>query len=453
MIAFAPGGRLRGLAADAGVRATVVARVVAMAGAPVSLYLAATRLSPSRQGYYFVAVNIVALAQLFELGLGTIVVQFASHEWPRLRWGARGGLEGEPAACDAIAALLLAGIRWFGTAAILLFVVAGAGGALLYGHAYDSGALEFGVFWFGYVALTALYFVAIPFVCVAEGCGDLVAVQRMRAWQAAAVLAALWTGILAAGPLAAAWFAATAQFGVAAAWLLRRHRGLLSAPRTLPAHLVGAAAPYPVRYRAEQGRSARLWLALALASQLLAPILLWMRGGDAAGRLGVTLALALAPLTLAVAWLHGRYPAFGALVAEGRTKEFDALAKHATGEAVAVFIAGAAAVTGVALWLPSVLPAVAVRVLPVTSLLALLGGALASLLLQAMAGWLRAFRDEQISGAIVGGAAVTVLASAGAAAFGGVGAMTIAFAAASLGVAVPLAATHFFRVRRERLSG
>jgi hypothetical protein len=106
---------------DAGVRATVASRAIALAGAPVTLYLAATRLPPDDQGWYFVAINIVAFAQLCELGLGTIIVQFASHEWPRLRWGRGGGLEGDPGARDSVAALLVTATRWFGGAASCSF--------------------------------------------------------------------------------------------------------------------------------------------------------------------------------------------------------------------------------------------------------------------------------------------------------------------------------------------
>lgn len=443
--------RLRALAADAGVRATATARLIALAGAPVSIYLAATRLTPSSQGYYFVAVNVIALAQLFEIGLGTIIVQFASHEWPRLRWGRDGGLEGEPAARNAIHAIVHAAVRWYGLSALVLFAIAGVGGTLLYGRTAPESAVGFVVLWCGFVAMTAVYLTLIPFIAVAEGCGDLLGVQRMRAWQAAALLAALWTGILTHGSLVAAWLGASAQLLVAAGWLVWRHRALLRAPRSRQVPLSGEARGLPGRFRAEQGRSAQLWLALWLAPQLLTPMALKLAGGDAAGRLGVTLAIALAPLTLALAWLHGRYPSFGALVAEGRTVEFDALARRATTEALAVFVAGALVVTGIVVLLPLIAPSVAVRVLPLPLLAALFGGALASLLLQAMAGWLRAFRDEGIAGPVVAGAALTVVASGVAAATGGVRALTLTFAAASLGAAVPIALVHFLRVRKERM--
>ncbi len=445
-------GRLRALAPDAGVRATAAARLVALAGAPVSLWLAATQLPAALQGYYFVGVVIVALGQLFELGLGTIIVQFASHEWPQLRWGARGGLEGDATARDTVAALLHTAVRWYGAAALVLFAVAGVGGSLLFHNPYATAPLLFPVLWCAFALVTALYLPMIPFICVAEGCGDLVSVQRMRGAQAAAVLLALWVGLLRGEPLMAVWLAAVAQFVVAAAWLAWRHPALVRAPRTLPATLMNGPSGLPAHFRREQGRSAQFWLAVFLTYQSLAPILLWLRGGDASGRLGITLAVALAPLTLAGAWLHGRFPAFGALVAEGRTAEFDQLARRATLEASAVFVALAGAVTGVVVALPLVAPQFAARFLPLPSLFALLAGAFGSLMLQAMAGWLRAFRDEQFATPIVLGALVVIVASAAAAAAGGVGTMTMVFAAASLGVAVPLALVHFRRVRRQRLA-
>jgi hypothetical protein len=443
---------LRAIAGDAGVRATVASRIVALAGAPVTLYLAATRLPPDEQGWYFVAINIVAFAQFCELGLGTIIVQFASHEWPRLRWGSGGGLDGDPDASDSVAALLSSAGRWFAIAAIALFLVAGIGGAAILGGSLGGSRLMFAIPWCGFVALTACYLLVLPYICVSEGCGDLVAVQRMRALQAAAILLALWAGILASRPLMAATYAAGAQLTVALLWLARRHRGLMRAPSRLPAIPAGASGLVE-RYRTEQARSALLWIALWVTPQLLAPVLLRTRGGDEAGRLGLTLAVATAPLTLAIAWLHGRYPSFGAMVAQGKTREFDALARQATVEAASVFIATCVALTSVVMALPLLLPAFALRFLPTTSLIALMAGNFGGLLLQAMAGWLRAFRDEGIATPIVGGALAVVVSSGVAGALGGAPVMTAVFAGSSLFVAVPLAGVHFLRVRRERMGG
>ena len=63
-------------------------RLVTLAAAPVTLLLVMTRLVPAEQGVYFIFVNAFALSQLFEIGVGSLVVQYASHEIPHVS-GAR----------------------------------------------------------------------------------------------------------------------------------------------------------------------------------------------------------------------------------------------------------------------------------------------------------------------------------------------------------------------------
>ena len=58
--------------------------------------------------------------------------------------------------------------------------------------------------------------------------------------------------------------------------------------------------------------------------------------------------------------------------------------------------------------------------------------------MQAMAGWLRAFRDEGIAAPIVGGTVAVVIASAVAGTLGGAQLMAAVFAVASLFIAVSL---------------
>ena len=139
------------------------------------------------------------------------------------------------------------------------------------------------------------------------------------------------------------------------------------------------------------------------------------------------------------------------MVAEGKTAEFDALARRAALEAVTVYMATCVMVTGVVLLLPYLLPSFAMRFLPPLSLAALMLGNLGGLLLQAMAGWLRAFRDEAIAAPIVGGAVAVVIASAVAGTLGGANLMALGLRGGEFFIAVPLAAVHFIRVRRGRL--
>jgi len=176
-----------------------------------------------------------------------------------------------------------------------------------------------------------------------------------------------------------------------------------------------AAGGIAARYRAEQGRSARVWFALWGAPQVLTPAVLWLHGAVAAGDLGLQMALALAPPVLGIAWLHARYPRLGALVAAGRLREFDETARHAFTQALGVFLAATAALYALVLALPRAFPALPPRLVSPGVLAGLLVGSLALVALQAMLAWVRAFADERLGDPV----AVACLGMAGGGIFGG----------------------------------
>jgi len=109
----------------------MLTRLALWLAAPVTLWLVATRRPVAEQGLYFIFWNIQALTQLMELGVGTLIVQFASHESPFLRWNSRGGLEGDQAASLRIREVLRDGRGWFGRVGLGLMLVGGVGGGWL----------------------------------------------------------------------------------------------------------------------------------------------------------------------------------------------------------------------------------------------------------------------------------------------------------------------------------
>lgn len=426
---------------------------MALVGAPVTLWLVATRVAPGEQGTYFVLVNLVALALFLEVGPGTILVQFAAHESRQLHWSPDGDLAGDPVARSAIGAILHRGLRWYAVAALVFFLIA-AGGGLWLAVPVDPRATLV-PWWIATICLVAPYFLLVPFLNVSEGCGAILPLQRMRSVQAAGVLAALWAGLLWGDALAACWLAALAQLMIAGGWLLLTRRGLLRASPAspaLPAALAGAEpGTVASRLRVELGKSAQFWIALYLAPQLLTPALLRLRGGSEAGQLGLTLALALAPLTISVAWLHGRYPAYGAMVAQNELSRFDRTARQAFVEATTVFIAGCVGVALLVALVARSAPVLVTRLLPPHALVALFVGAFTLLSLQAMAAWVRAFRYEVLrTPTVVACAVMSAGGIAGAWKGGGVGA-SVGFAAA--GVAALLPVTVLFLRERRRLLG
>jgi hypothetical protein len=250
-------------------------------------------------------------------------------------------------------------------------------------------------------------------------------------------------GLARARGIETAGAAASAQLAVAAIYLWRVRRALTDADPP-----VGRLAE---QYFAEQRKSARVWLALGLAPQLLTPATMALRGAADAGELGVHVALALAPAVLAVAWMHARYPRLGALVASGALSTFDETVRHAFRQALVVFAVASAAVIGVVWIAPVVSTALAARTLSPLLVAVLLVGNLAMVLFQAMLAWLRAFGDERFSSPVLIACVAMSVGSVGGAALGGSIGAAIGYSAVGAGVTVILA-VGFLRLRSQRLS-
>src|SRR5688572_23698617 len=169
---------------DRPVRLVLATRLVALVGAPVTLLLVATHLAPAEQGLYFVFVNVQALSQLFELGAGSLIVQFASYEFSRLRWEPNGSISGDADAQRRVSVLLRQGTRWYGVAALILASTALPAGLALFTARAEPGVPGFAFPWMATVLATASYLLLIPIVTTIEGSGRLVEVQRMRLTQA-----------------------------------------------------------------------------------------------------------------------------------------------------------------------------------------------------------------------------------------------------------------------------
>ena len=110
---------LSGLGIDRAVGWTVAARVWSILAGPVSVILIAAHLSAEEQGFYYTFASIVAFQVIFELGLGMVIVQFASHEKAFLEWRSDGTLGGSDVEKGRLAALLRKSLQWYAVATML----------------------------------------------------------------------------------------------------------------------------------------------------------------------------------------------------------------------------------------------------------------------------------------------------------------------------------------------
>jgi hypothetical protein len=413
------------------------------------MWLVATQRPVAEQGFYVILQNVQVVALVAEIGLGALVVQFVAHESSSLAWNDDGALRGDPAGLDRIARLIPAALRWYGRSGLFLLLALPVGWLLLSAEARRTGVAIMGP-WVCVVAATAANIAVIPLICLAEGAGLLLTVQRVRLAQAVASVTALWLGIVTVNALWGMVLFATVWLVVPVLWLATAHRGLLrQVLGWVSNHTPGGhpATALVKRYLRVQRRTAASSLALWAAPQSLAPALLIFQGAAIGGRAGFSLALATAPATLGSAWLFARNPQLGAHAASGDLEARDVLARQAMLQALGVCALLGVVVTGAVSALGAVSPSLAARAQPTGATAALAAASLGWVAIQAWAAWLRAERREPLTTATVVGALLVVGTTVLSAAASDATTTIFLYALAVLGVATPLAAIAFARAR------
>lgn len=413
---------LNALREDLGVRWLVVARLLALAGAPVTLWLALTRLDDAARGVYLVAVSVATIGPLFETGPGTLVVQFA----------ARGPAE-------AARIRRVAG-RWYTIAAGGVAILAGAGGVWWVGGRTALDDASFTAWWSLLAFSASGYVLLVPSLCLEEGAAGRVAVQRLRARQAVLTLVLLSGGLSVDVGLPAAALAALGVLLLSWHFVRKTHRPTAESRATADGELDASHGFAP-----RQNRSAVTWLALWAAAQALTPLVYRAADPATAGIVGVHVGLALAPMMIAVAWLHARFPAFGALASAGLIDDFDAAVGRALRQSASAFVLLAACLMCFVLLVQRVLPDVGEKLSPALVLL-LLVSSLVLLLIQAMLAWLRAFAEEPLAGSVAAAAGLALAGGGIGAAHHGVVGSGIGHAIGSL-VGLSVVIIHFIGAR------
>jgi hypothetical protein len=421
-------------------------RLVPLVAAPVTLWLIATQRSIAEQGAYFIFINTQAIAQTVEIGIGTLLVQFISHESAGLTWDVGGALGGDADSKRRVETILEVASRWYGRLAVVFAAIAIPLGLGLFA---TRGGLSWseGGWWITTVGFTAMSFTVVPALATLEGSARLAQVQRMRLVQVTASILALWICLINIDALCGVAAFAITWFLIQAGWLHRTYPRLLRyAMRRYSGD--GKLSALAGQLLAAQRKSAAMWLALSAAPQALVPCVLLANGPAAAGRIGMSLAIATAPVTLATAWLYSRYPRYGALVAQGATRELASLALRAAADAVGVCILGAAAGAIALALLRHVAPVFADRAMSPAVTLALGIGNSGWIVIQAITAYVRAWRGEPLAGATVLGAILVVGSTVLVATLqGAAGTIAITYAVAVLGGAAPLTILRFWRSR------
>jgi O-antigen/teichoic acid export membrane protein len=435
---------------DSEVLPTLLLRGWQIIAGGVLIFLIPFRLGQEEQGYYYAFASLLALQIFFELGMNQVILQMVSHEFAHVRPSGVNGLQGDTGRIDRLSSLVWLLRRWYRIAAILFFLMVCAGGIFFFSKKGNLPISTWVWVWVVLTFVTAINLYLSAMLTVLEGCGEIASVARMRVVQSVAGNCLMWTVLVLNGGLWAAPLVPMVAAAYTAYWL-RSNGGTIT--RLRQNSLVNAAS-ININWRTEifpfQWRIAVSWVSGYFIFQLFTPIAFAGLGAVEAGRLGITMSIFTAVLTVGMSWVNAKLPTFAAYISRNERANLNILFIAVAKRSVIFTITITLGIIAATLILTNMEIDAVKRFasLPVILCLALV--TCANCFIIAAAAYMRAHKEEPMMVVSV----VTGLATVAAATFGsryGVFTMMAWYAVISIFIALPWTAVLFLRYYRRTM--
>lgn len=310
------------LAVDRTVFLSVITKSWSLSAGPITVLLIATNFTAELQGYYFTFATIVALQVFVELGLGTVITQFSSHEWARLRIDEIGRIVGDNDARSRLISIAALAAKWYLIgAAITIF------GLGICGYAFFSSSATVGVNWiapwFLLCLTTGFSICLVPVWALLEGCNQLVQLYTFRFVQGVVSSITVWVAIVMGAELWTPSISTIAAVFCSIVFLRSKYHQFLKTlffSKVTGPKIIWWNDLFPMQWRV-----ALTMVTGFLVNSFFVPVIFKFQGPTVAGQMGMTLSIMVAIGNLSFSWFTPKIPQFCMLVAERRYQELDRL--------------------------------------------------------------------------------------------------------------------------------
>jgi len=439
---------LRAIGVNKAVLLFLVGKAFSSFTAPITLYLIVSRFTANEQGYYYTFSSLLGLSIFFELGLGVVITQYASHEYLLLSWAKDGSLEGDEVALSRVISLVKKSIKWYSIVMTLFIVCLIPAGIIFFKAKPESVSIAYVVPWITLIIFFGLNTCFIPVTSIIEGCGRIAEIQQLRIIQAIGSVICVWITILVGGRLIASSIEFVAYWFIILLWLFHKYKGLL-------AQIIRYKDdPYKqISWRKEvlpmQWRIAVSWLSAYFMNYTFVPLLFHYRTPVEAGKMGMSLKLSGFIYILSMAWINARVPGYGALVKNRSYKELDRIASRTTLQAICVgFVLTILMIIAIYILNVYTNKNYLDRILSLEILIIMCLANIAMMVNSSMGGYLRAHKQEPLMIASIFVAIITVIACLVSAKYYNANIMAIEYAVIQIMVALPLTFAVLTKKRR-----
>jgi O-antigen/teichoic acid export membrane protein len=333
---------------DSAVLPTIVFRSWSIVAGSVMVFFIVVWLRPDEQGYYYTFSSLLGLQMFFELGLNQVVIQLVSHEYALLKPDATvGSYSGDLCHLARLQSIIALLKRWYTTAAGLFFVGVGVAGIYFF---TSKGSLPHSSWlgpWILLTFSTAANLYLSVLMTVLEGCGQVANVARSRLVQSMIGYLLMWTIFALGGGL---WAVPVVPLtsAIYTTWWISRQRDLIKhlldtdLARTSSSNFSWRREILPMQWRI-----ALSWVAGYFIFQLFTPLTFSQHGSVEAGRLGITMSLFNAILSVAMSWVSAKNPIMASHIALGERDQLNSVFRHALTRSMAFVALACIGVLGI----------------------------------------------------------------------------------------------------------
>lgn len=325
------------LGIDRAVAYTLLGRGWGSLAGLATLWFIVRNLSLPEQGFYYTFSSVLALQIIFELGMSYVVMQFSSHEMVKLHWSSTGTLEGDDFAKGRIRSLLTLVLKWYGVVALLILLVVLPAGWIFFAKSDHGGHIAWRFPWVFLSVMAALNIIILPVLAILEGCGRIAEVARLRMLQSIGGSIFAWITLILGGGLLALPVVNMVTVIVALFWFWKEYGHFF---RDMHRSKLSSVVSWKHEIWPFQWKIALSWLSGYLILQLFVPVLFSYQGAAQAGQMGMSLNIASAISSIAIAWINTKAPTFGNLVASKQYAELDILFARILKQSMLVVILG-----------------------------------------------------------------------------------------------------------------
>lgn len=324
------------LAVDRAVVFGVSGKLCQATASLVTIAVIAMHYTAQMQGYYYTFISLMALQVFAELGLGNVIINFASHEWSMLRLNRKGRIVGPQEALGRLTSLGRFALRWYAAAGVAVSVIMAAAGWFFFTTSPHT-EIDWKLPWMLFCLLIGTKLWLAPFLALLEGCNQVSNVYLCRLVDVAVTSVTLWLCIILDLGLLAPCVSLCVGILWCALFIFSKYRRFFGEFLRRSETRIG--------WRNEilpmQWRIALSFLGGYFTFYLFTPLAFRFEGPAAAGRMGMTFAVASGVSSVASMWIYTKVPRFGLMIANRRFAELDRFFYRLTFISVAmVFLGG-----------------------------------------------------------------------------------------------------------------